>query len=100
MELKQGDRHLHEQTGLSAGTVTDNDQLATDLSHLRDGLMGCDGRERELRAGAGDVAAVGGVVRRQEVVVMEGLASGVSCCGSVWWCVWEEEHGGGVGVAS
>jgi hypothetical protein len=33
---------------------------------------------RELRAGAGDVAAVGGVVRRQEVVVvMEGLASGV-----------------------
>jgi hypothetical protein len=34
------DRHLHEQTGLSAGTVTDNDQLATDLSHLRDGSMG------------------------------------------------------------
>lgn len=27
---------LHEQTGLSAGTVTDNDQLATDLGHLRD----------------------------------------------------------------
>ena len=37
---EQGDRHLHEQTGLSAGTVTDNDQLATDLSHLRDGSMG------------------------------------------------------------
>ena len=34
------DRHSHEQTGLSAGTVTDNDQLATDLSHLRDGSMG------------------------------------------------------------
>lgn len=27
---------LHEQTGLAAGTVTDNDQLATDLGHLRD----------------------------------------------------------------
>ena len=48
---EQGDRHLHEQTGLSAGTVTDNDQLATDLSHLRDGLMGCDGkREKCARA--------------------------------------------------
>ena len=40
MESEQGDRHLHEQTGLSAGTVTDNDQLATDLSHLRGGSMG------------------------------------------------------------
>ena len=24
---------LHEQTGLSAGAVTDNDELATDLGH-------------------------------------------------------------------
>ena len=39
-ESEQRDRHLHEQTGLSAGTVTDNDQLATDLSHLRGGSMG------------------------------------------------------------
>ncbi len=27
---------LHEQAGLSAGTVTNNDQLATDLRHLRE----------------------------------------------------------------
>ena len=27
---------LHEQTGLSTSTVTDNDQLATDFRHLRD----------------------------------------------------------------
>ena len=32
--------YSHEQAGLSAGTVTDNDQLATDLSHLREGSMG------------------------------------------------------------
>lgn len=25
---------LHEQTGLSAGAVTDNDELATDLGHF------------------------------------------------------------------
>jgi hypothetical protein len=43
------DRHSHEKTGLSAGTVTDNDQLATDLGHLRDGLMGCGGSERNAR---------------------------------------------------
>ena len=27
--------HSHEKTGLSTSTVTDNDQLATDLRHLR-----------------------------------------------------------------
>jgi len=69
MESEQGDRHLHEQTGLSAGTVTDNDQLATDLSHLRDGLMGCDGEREVCAAGAGDVGARGVVVRRREVVM-------------------------------
>ena len=26
--------HLHEQTGLSAGAVTDNHELATDLGHF------------------------------------------------------------------
>jgi hypothetical protein len=26
--------HLHEQTGLSAGAVTDNYELATDLGHF------------------------------------------------------------------
>ena len=31
--------YLHEQTGLTAGTITDDDELATDLGHL-------DGRER------------------------------------------------------
>lgn len=31
---------LHEKTGLSAGTVTNNDQLAADLGHLRDWSMG------------------------------------------------------------
>ena len=28
-------RHSHEQAGLAACTVTNNDQLATDLRHLR-----------------------------------------------------------------
>lgn len=27
-------RHLHEQTGLTAGTIADDDELATDLGHL------------------------------------------------------------------
>jgi hypothetical protein len=26
--------HLHQQTGLTTGTVADNDELAADLSHL------------------------------------------------------------------
>lgn len=47
--LEEEDRHSHEKTGLSAGTVTDNDQLATDLGHLRDGLMDCGGSERIAR---------------------------------------------------
>lgn len=29
----------HEQTGLSTGTVTNNDQLATDFRHLGDGSI-------------------------------------------------------------
>lgn len=36
-------RHSHEQTGLSTGTVTDDDQLATDFRHLRDGSTGTEG---------------------------------------------------------
>lgn len=48
---------VHEQARLSAGTVTDNDQFATDLRHLRDevsidtreGEGGEGGRWREAR---------------------------------------------------
>jgi hypothetical protein len=29
--------YLHEQTGLTAGTIADDDELATDLSHLDTG---------------------------------------------------------------
>lgn len=43
-----GWRDLHEQTGLSAGTVTDNDQLATDLRHLRDRSMRSEIKSGEL----------------------------------------------------
>lgn len=31
--------HSHEQAGLSTGAITNNDQLATDIRHLRDPLM-------------------------------------------------------------
>lgn len=36
----------HEETGLSTSTVTNNDQLATDFRHLRDGLTRCGGPGR------------------------------------------------------
>lgn len=36
MMIVGGGGILHEQTGLSTSTVTDNDQLATDFRHLRD----------------------------------------------------------------
>lgn len=39
---------LHEKTGLSAGTVTDDDQFATDLSHLR--CLSIEERGTELSA--------------------------------------------------
>lgn len=29
--------YLHEQTGLTAGTIADDDELATDLGHLDTG---------------------------------------------------------------
>jgi len=32
-EGEMGSMDLHQQTGLSAGTITDDDKLATDLSH-------------------------------------------------------------------
>lgn len=34
--LEQGSHieYLHEQTGLTAGTIADDDELATDLGHL------------------------------------------------------------------
>jgi hypothetical protein len=28
-----GDGYLHQQTGLTAGTIANNDELATNLSH-------------------------------------------------------------------
>ena len=31
--------HLHQQTRLTAGTITNNDKLASDLSHLDRGLQ-------------------------------------------------------------
>lgn len=37
--LKFRKMHLHEEAGLPAGTVTDNDELATDFRHLRSLLM-------------------------------------------------------------
>lgn len=39
----------HEETGLSTGTVTNNDQLATDFRHLRDGSTGAGGFPMRMR---------------------------------------------------
>lgn len=58
---------LHEETGLSAGTVTDNDQLATDFRHLRDGLTEPHGAVRS--GGCGRGTAVGVVMGVMQKVV-------------------------------
>lgn len=50
----------HEETGLSAGTVTNDDELATDFRHLRDGSRSAPGgwqwtvRSRAERGGGDD----------------------------------------------
>lgn len=49
-------RHSHEQAGLSTRTVTDDDELATNLSHLCELLLGLE--DRVLVDGAGGWRAV------------------------------------------
>lgn len=36
--------HLHQETGLSAGTVADNDELASNFRHLQQSVCGIEVR--------------------------------------------------------
>lgn len=45
--------YLHEQTGLTAGTIADDDELATDLGHLNTG-QGDVSRDQRSAPGSDD----------------------------------------------